>query len=581
MVYPSDLAACPVDNSSLRSTSELIQGLIIRGKYEILEKIGSGGMASVYRARHMHFDEIRALKVARSFLAEDETFVRRLRAEAVISRKLRHPNAVHVDDLDTLEDGRPFIVMEYVEGPDLRRVIQSTGPLPLQRVIDIGRQVALALGAAHRLHIIHRDIKPDNIRLVQQPDGSEVVKVLDFGIAKLQGAAAQTGAGALTMTGMVVCTPDYASPEQARGASSSTLDGRSDIYSLGIVMYEMLTGDLPFHSDTPIGMLMAQISMPPRMPSDIKPGLNIPDEVSDVLLKCLEKNPADRYQSADELIEALDGVASSGVTRVMVGRGQVVTMPPRTRAATLPPQPTPEVEEQNPADHDELTSEIRQAQQRQRVAIRYLAVAAVVLLMAGLVWWLLRGRGATQAQATPATEPVEVRILADVKHELSSVRGADKIVASLSAGTVHLSGQAASKEVVDEAALRTARISGVADVDKSGVRIAPPPPAPATAGPIELALPAPGPNATATPAATAANGAAMPIAISPPAAKYGEKPEVEQLLAQVRQERDQAQFDKALEDCDAALRLDPHSPAARREKQKTLTAKKWFDANNQ
>src|SRR5207253_2282777 len=155
----------------------------IRDKYQILKKIGSGGMATVYQARHIAFNEIRALKVVSSKLAEDETFLKRFRTEAVVTRKLTHPNAVRVDDFDTTEDGRPYIVMEYVEGKDLRKAIQETGPFPLPRALNIAQQVCAALGAANALGITHRDIKPDNILLVKQGN-KEIVKVLDFGIAK-------------------------------------------------------------------------------------------------------------------------------------------------------------------------------------------------------------------------------------------------------------------------------------------------------------------------------------------------------------------------------------------------------------
>ncbi len=584
--YPPDLAVCPVDNSNLRTTSELLQGMIIRGKYEILEKIGSGGMASVYRARHLHFDEIRAIKVVRSWMAEDASFVRRLRSEAMISRKLQHPNAVRVDDLDSLEDGRPFIVMEYVEGPDLRNVIKSLGPMPLHRVINIGSQVAAALGAAHQLHIIHRDIKPDNIRLVERPDGSEFVKVLDFGIAKLQGAAAQSGAGALTMTGMVVCTPDYASPEQARGANSSTLDGRSDLYSLGIVMYEMLTGELPFHSDTPIGMLLAQIGTTPRSPSDIRPELGVPEEMSAVLMKCLEKEPANRFQTADDLVNAMAAIDPSAAVRRPATTARVFTMPQRTAPTALPPT---NGEETAPST-DELTAELRAAEERRRRTMRVaIALAAVVAI--ALAVFLLRGswashvvpRAPAAAQTRAPAQPgqrMDADVLADVKLALAKVSGADKITASVSAGgEIHLAGQVPSEDVIERAALHAARVRGVASVDRSAVQIvASPPP-----GPVQ-AKASPQPQMTAQPQSSNA----MPLAaeesptaqVSPPQ-KHPEKPEVEQLLAQARQQREQGQFDKALASCAEALRLDRGSSAARKELQLTQAAKKWFETNNQ
>ena len=304
--YPNEFNTCPKDQAQLRALSELLQGMVIRDKYQVLEKIGAGGMAVVYKARHLAFNEIRALKLVSSRMLEDQDFLKRLKTEAVITRKLQHANAVRVDDIDTTEDGRPFIVMEYVEGQNLRQAIAKEGRIPVNRALKIAMQVALALSAAHRLGITHRDIKPDNILLVTQPDGSDLVKVLDFGIAKVREGAFDTGAGyTATQTGMVVGTPQYISPEQAMGKHGKEVDGRADLYSLGVVIYEMITGQLPFESDTPMGMLIHHIQTAPRPPHLLKPELNIPDPVSRLLMKALAKHPEDRFQSADEMYEAL------------------------------------------------------------------------------------------------------------------------------------------------------------------------------------------------------------------------------------------------------------------------------------
>ncbi|HXZ28968.1 MAG TPA: protein kinase [Terriglobales bacterium] len=304
--YPNEFQTCPKDQAPLRAASELVQGMVIRDKYQVLEKIGAGGMAVVYKARHLAFNEIRALKLVSSRMLEDQDFLKRFKTEAVITRKLQHANAVRVDDIDTTEDGRPFIVMEYVAGQNLRAVIAQEGRVEVSRALKIAKQVALALGAAHRLGITHRDIKPDNILLVTQPDSSDLVKVLDFGIAKVREGAFDTGAGyTATQTGMVVGTPQYISPEQAMGKHGQEVDGRADLYSLGVVLYEMITGQLPFESDTPMGMLLHHIQTAPRPPHLLKPELNIPEPVSKLLMKALAKHPQDRFQSADEMYEAL------------------------------------------------------------------------------------------------------------------------------------------------------------------------------------------------------------------------------------------------------------------------------------
>jgi serine/threonine-protein kinase len=303
--YPTSFVVCPQDGARLTEPLEWSEGTVIRGKYRVVAKIGEGGMGAVYKAMHMHFNEACALKVMAPSLANDAGLVKRFGREAIIARKLRHVNAVKVEDFDETEDGRPFIVMEYIEGQSLKSLMKAAGPLPVARACSIIKQAAAALDAAHQLGLIHRDIKPDNIVLVVS-NGQEVAKVLDFGIAKIRGSNTGTAGMALTATGMVIGTPPYMSPEQARGADSEGIDGRSDIYSLGVVMYQMLTGILPLKGDTPLDMLFAQIQTPPTPIQQARPGLRISDSVGAVVMKCIEKDPARRPQSGRELIEELE-----------------------------------------------------------------------------------------------------------------------------------------------------------------------------------------------------------------------------------------------------------------------------------
>src|SRR5882724_3219412 len=304
--YPNDFTTCPKDQAVLRFSAPLMVSMVIPPEHQVLRRIGAGRMARFAEAKHLAFNEIRALKVVSSRLAEDDAFLKRFRSEAVVTRKLQHPNAVRVDDFDTTEDGRPYIVMEYVEGMDLRHAIEKTGPFTIQRTLNIGRQVASALAAAHKLGITHRDIKPDNILLISQPDGSDQVKVLDFGIAKIRDTSDMGTGYTTTKTGVVVGTPQYMSPEQAMGKSGEAIDGRSDLYSLGCALYEMLTGQLPFESETPVGLLIHHIQTTPVPPHQRAPQQRIPYALSMVLMKAMEKDKADRYQSAEEMIEALD-----------------------------------------------------------------------------------------------------------------------------------------------------------------------------------------------------------------------------------------------------------------------------------
>lgn len=305
--YPDEYIVCPKDGARLVSESLWEPDCVIRGKYKVLEKIGEGGMATVYRAHHQLLDEPRALKVIRSDLARDEQFVRRFKNEAIITRKLQHPNAVRVDDLDIAEDGRPFIAMELVEGEGLKSLILRVGPLSFSQVVEIALQVCEALEAAHKLGLIHRDIKPDNIVLVPRRDSNPLVKILDFGIARLKEGLPGAGQAGMTLTGtgVVIGTPDYMSPEQAMGRRGDELDGRSDIYSLGIVMYRMLTGELPFKADTTVEMILHHIQTIPKPPNALKPQLGIPATISGIVMTALEKDREKRFASATLMAEAL------------------------------------------------------------------------------------------------------------------------------------------------------------------------------------------------------------------------------------------------------------------------------------
>jgi serine/threonine protein kinase len=342
--YPDDFAICPRDQGPLRVASELLPGMVLRGKYEVLEKIGSGGMASVYRARHTAFAEVCAIKVVAGKLAHDDTFLKRFRNEAVVTRRLQHPHAVRVDDLDTTEDGRPFIVMEFVDGRNLRDVIRQEAPLHPRRALLITRQVASALAAAHALGIVHRDIKPDNILLTRGADGGDLAKVLDFGIAKVKEHALGEEAYTPTRTGMVVGTPQYVSPEQAMGKRGEDIDGRSDLYSLGVVLYEMLTGRLPFASDTAMGMILHHLQTSPTPPHLARPDLNLPTPLSNVLMTALQKEPGGRFAGADDMVAELDRVieelpALPGAAVVGAPSAPLRTPTPTSAQRAQPPLP--------------------------------------------------------------------------------------------------------------------------------------------------------------------------------------------------------------------------------------------------
>jgi TonB family protein len=288
-------------------------------------------MGAVYKAMHVRFEEVRALKVISTELASDPSFVKRFIHEAVITRKLQHPNAVRVEDVDEAEDGRPFIVMEFMEGRSLKSLMREEGPLPAPRVCAIIKQAAAALGAAHTLCMVHRDIKPDNIFLLASPDGDHV-KVLDFGIAKVKEASLASANGITqTKTGLIVGTPHYMSPEQAMGMRGDELDGRSDLYSLGIVMYEMLSGVRPFDADTTMKILMAHIHQPPPPLAAAHPELQIPTAVVNVVMRLLEKKRESRPAIASDLIKEIESALHAPAARLVTTQ---VVMPSEAVSAS-------------------------------------------------------------------------------------------------------------------------------------------------------------------------------------------------------------------------------------------------------
>jgi serine/threonine-protein kinase len=330
--YPDTIAFCSRDGAELRATGTWAPGTLVRGRYRILSKIGEGGMGAVYKAKHTGFDELRAIKVLNPELSGDEVFHERFKREAYITRKLHHPNAVQVDDIDLAEDGSPFIVMEYIEGKSLKLVMQEQGPLPAPRVCSIAKQVAAALDAAHRLGMVHRDIKPENIVLVQAEEG-EKAKVLDFGIARVKEGGMGEAAKSMDLTGggFVVGTPLYISPEQAQGKRGDDLDGRSDLYSLGIVMYQMLTGTVPFKSDITMDLLIAHIQKAPKPILLVRPDLQIPEALASLVMRMLQKKRELRPPSATALIEDL--------RRIEMGWAGAAPRIPAKPTAAIPASP--------------------------------------------------------------------------------------------------------------------------------------------------------------------------------------------------------------------------------------------------
>ncbi|UQA55873.1 serine/threonine-protein kinase [Polyangium aurulentum] len=281
-------------------------GQVIAGRYRIEDLIGEGGMGAVYRAQHTGMKKRLAVKVLHPEMLGLNEAVERFEREAIAGAHIEHPNVAAASDFGRLDDGSYFLVLELLEGEHLRSII-NRGPLPVPRALRIAQQIAHALRAVHKLGIVHRDLKPDNVMLARRERESDVVKILDFGIAKVPvNALAATRPGLvnpLTKTGMAYGTPEYMAPEQALGEE---IDGRVDLYALGVMLYEMLSGARPFDAESRVQLLGMVASKPAPRLSERFPLLGVPPRVEAITMRLLEKSKDARFATADEVIAALD-----------------------------------------------------------------------------------------------------------------------------------------------------------------------------------------------------------------------------------------------------------------------------------
>lgn len=318
---------------SSASPADPLVGTLVDGKYRIERVIGSGGMATVYAATRLQIGDIAAIKVLTPESTAVPLAVARFQREVRAAARIKHPNVISVYDFGTLSDGRSYMVMEYVTGESLREELKRSERLPVERAVSIMTSVCAAIHTAHGEGIIHRDLKPENIMLARMRDGSESVKVVDFGVAELHESASATALTKLTEYGLMVGTPHYMSPEQCR---SEPLDKRSDIYSLGIIMYEMMTGSVPFNARTVSAVIIQQATEPPRRPRDLNPDIGW--ALEHVILRALEKDPSRRPQNANELAHDL-GLALTNL-RMPPPTGEFPA--PSTREMPVTPMPKTE-----------------------------------------------------------------------------------------------------------------------------------------------------------------------------------------------------------------------------------------------
>lgn len=308
--FSDDLIACPNDGSSLTSkSSEVKPGQVFAGQYEILSVLGRGGMSIVYRARHRLMDRLVAIKLLQG--ESDQTAIERFKQEAKAASSLNHPNIIGIYDFGIL-DSQAYLVMDCLEGKTLGDVLDDEVHLSVERSINLFRQACLGLAHAHKNGILHRDLKPGNLCLVKDENGKELLKIVDFGIAKLMNGNAKQLQ--LTQTGEIFGSPLYMSPEQC---TAKPLDIRSDIYSLGCVMYECLTGRPPLRGDTAYETMTMHVSKEPDSFKTVAPNLSINPSIEAVVFRCLEKEPDDRYQSIEEILHDLPTIQpDSGSVKV-------------------------------------------------------------------------------------------------------------------------------------------------------------------------------------------------------------------------------------------------------------------------
>ena len=299
--YPPTERFCPKDGTALRSqTAEHadLVGSVIAERYHVLKKLGEGGMGQVYLAEHVKMGRQSAVKVMHPAMVHDAATIGRFNREAANASRIDHPNVAGIYDFGETPDGLVYLAMQYIQGQTLTEIVKANGALAPVRAAEITRQAAEGLHAAHGLGIVHRDLKPDNVMVARDGEGLDCVKVVDFGIAK----AASVEAQKVTRTGMVVGTPEYMSPEQLSGEQ---VDGRSDQYALALVAFNMLTGDLPFPSESTQTSMVMRLTERPRSLAEMKPDVAWSGEVQAVMSKALERQPADRYATVRDFARAL------------------------------------------------------------------------------------------------------------------------------------------------------------------------------------------------------------------------------------------------------------------------------------
>ena len=334
---------CPHCGDRITLFQRTYAARLIDGKYQIIDRLGVGGMGEIFKVRHIHLNELRVIKIMRPNIAQDEQALQRFLQEARTSTMIKHRNLAMLYDFAQLDDGSYYMVWEFIDGTNIQKWIQQTGAVPPRLTVEIAIQALTGLDHLHSMGLIHRDISPENIMLSQDHHGKLLVKVIDFGIAK-QLAEGEGGQG-LTQTGMFLGKLKYASPEQAGYLKEGEhLDPRSDLYSFGIVLYEMLAGRAPFNATTPHGYILKHVTEKPASIAESNPAANIPPPLEAIIMQALEKNRDHRYAAASEFAAALEAIRTSIPPDQKYGLGErMVTLSGAQTLAELPKMTAPQV----------------------------------------------------------------------------------------------------------------------------------------------------------------------------------------------------------------------------------------------
>ncbi|HEV8661395.1 MAG TPA: serine/threonine-protein kinase [Thermoanaerobaculia bacterium] len=332
----SALDQCPACGERVTSFQRTYSARLIDGKYQILDRLGVGGMGEIFKVRHIHLNELRVIKIMRPNVAADDQGLHRFLQEARTSTTIKHRNLAMLYDFAQLDDGSYYMVWEFIDGVNIQKWIATNGPAPPRLAVEIAVQALTGLDHLHSMGLIHRDISPENIMLSQDHHGKLLVKVIDFGIAKSL-AEGEAGQG-LTQTGMFLGKLKYASPEQAGYLKEGEhLDPRSDLYSFGIVMYEMLAGRAPFQATNPHGYILKHVTEKPAPIAETNPQVRVPPQLESIIMKSLEKSRDNRFRTAGDFANALEAVRASIPPDQKYGLGErMVTLSAAKTLAELP-----------------------------------------------------------------------------------------------------------------------------------------------------------------------------------------------------------------------------------------------------